>query len=104
MTFEEALHELWGDEYRETMRDIADHGADSGFPGITYYSDTVALYRAHEDEIWDKLAEMADGLGESHPLALIANFAGAKDVGSATQLANLLVWFMVEELARNVDL
>lgn len=97
--FARSLYEVWGEDYDDTMRDIASHGADAGFPGITYYRDTVALYERHHDEIWDMLAADADDMGEPHALALVATFGGARNVGSQDQLANLLVWYAAERIA-----
>lgn len=102
-TFEDALREAWGEEYDDTLRDLARHGAEGGFPGLTYYRDTVALYDAHGPEIWEALAEDADAMGLAHPLALIASFGGAGNVYSAAQLANLLVWYMAERIASAAD-
>lgn len=94
----------WMEEELEpdTIRDLANHGAEGGFPGLTYYSDTVALAERFEDEIWDALAEDADSLGYDHPLALIATFGGAANVQSATQFQNLLTWYMAERIAREI--
>jgi hypothetical protein len=103
MTFEDALRETWGEDADETFRDLARGGADAGFPGLTYYRDTVALYEAHAEEIWEALAEDADSLGEPHPLALIATFGGAAHVGSSDQLANLLTWYMAERIAHRLE-
>lgn len=102
-TFEDSLREQWGDEYDETLRYVAQHGADTGHPGLTYYRDTVALYEAHEGEIWDALHEDAGEMGLDHPLALIATFGGAVNVGSQDQLANLLVWYMAERIAHRAE-
>lgn len=85
---------------KESLPDIANHGADSGFPGITYYSDTVALYDKFEDEIWEALNEDAEDLGNSNPIELIATFNGAKNVSDATTFKNLLTWYMAERIAR----
>jgi hypothetical protein len=103
MGIEDALREHWGEDADDILRDIARGGADAGHPGITYYSDTAALYEAHEGEIWDALYQDADDLGYDHPLALIATFGGAANVGSQTQLANLLVWYMAERIANEYD-
>jgi len=85
---------------RESKGDIARHGADCGYPGITYYTDTVALYDKFEDEIWDALDEDAQSYGQTI-LELIASFNRAKDVGSGYQLKNLLVWYMCERIANS---
>jgi rubrerythrin len=100
-TFAEDLRERFGggSEADDTLRDLAEHGADAGFPGITYYRDTAAMYDAHAEEIWDALAEDADDMGLAHPLALVATFGGAANVHSQDQLANLLTWYMAERVA-----
>ena len=104
-TFAEDLIERFGggDEAESTMRDLAAHGADAGWPGLTYYRDTSAMYGDHEAEIWDALAEDADEMGLPHPLALIATFVGAGNVGNEDQFANLLCWYMAERIAREYD-
>ena len=103
-TFTEDLIERFGggDEAGATMRDLAEHGADAGFPGITYYTDTTAMYREHVAEIWEALNEDADSLGEPNPLAMIATFGGAANVHSDAQFANLLCWYMAERVAREI--
>ena len=97
-TFREDLIERFGGgtEADDTMRELAEHGADAGWPGLTYYTDTTAMYSEHADEIWQALAEDA---GESNPLALIATFGGAANVYSDAQFENLLVWYMAERVA-----
>lgn len=99
-TFEAELRELFDNE-PDTMRDLATHGAAGGFPGLTYYTDTVALHDKHEDEIWDALNEDAEDQGVTIP-ALIASFGGAENVGSMTQLKNLLTWYMAERIAHRI--
>jgi hypothetical protein len=99
VTFLEDLIERFGggEEAQDTLRDLAKHGAEGGFPGITYYTDTVAMYEAHTDEIWDALYEDSEGTGGIP--AFIAGLGGAEHVGSQTQFANLLVWYMAERVA-----
>jgi hypothetical protein len=81
-------------------RDLAAHGADAGWPGLTYYRDTAALYEQYAGEIWSLACDLADDLGEPHALAMIASFRGARDVSSHDQFANLMVWFAAEEYCR----
>lgn len=82
------------------LEDIVAHGAAAGFPGITYYHDTSKLYDEYAEEIWDQLADDAEGFGHKHPLELVATFNGAKGVYTDHQFKNLLVWYYVEEIAR----
>lgn len=83
----------------DTIRDLAEHGASAGWPGLTYYSETGKLYEEFEDEIWQALEEDTDDCGYKHPLALIAAFGSAKDVHSDAQFRNLLVWYLAERTA-----
>ena len=87
---------------KDEMKDIAEHGASCGFPGLTYYSDTVSLHDTFEDDIWDALYEECENMGSNNVMELIASFGGAKDVGSIDQFKNLLVWFMAERIAYRI--
>ncbi len=84
----------------EYLEDIASHGADAGYPHITYYTDTIKLYNRFEDEIWTALREDADDFGYKNPLELIAKFNTSAD--DDTTFKNLLVWYMVERTARQL--
>lgn len=99
-TFEEWLRETLEPT---SIEDLAQYGADTGWPGLSYYSDTVELYNEYSEEIWDALADDAEDFGHDHPLELVATFGGAKDVYSATQFKNLLVWYMAERTARRLS-
>ena len=102
-TFREWMEEQYGDDFKSTCSDIASHGVDCGFSGLTYYRETCKLYEEYENEIWDALDEDMEGMGETSILGLIASFAGAKDVGSDDQFRNLLVWYLAEKIAYAVD-
>lgn len=80
--------------------DAGNHGADAGWPGFTYYTDTVKFYEKNEDTIWELLEEEADALGEKNALALIGTFGGAKNVTDGQTFKNLLSWFTLEEIGR----
>jgi hypothetical protein len=86
---------------KESAQDIAEHGADAGYPFISYTRDTVKIYDKYEEEIWDKLNESADGQGV-HPMTLVASFGRADMATSPGGFKNLLVWFACEELAREL--
>ena len=81
------------------LKDLAAHGADAGWPGLTYYKDTCKLYEKYKDEIWEWLLEDAEECGQS-VFEMIAGFGGAKDVGSCDQFENLMVWYAAERVAR----
>jgi len=85
----------------QERQDMANHGVDGGFHHLTYYVDTARLHDKFGDEIWDKLYEDAENQG-MNIMEFIGTFNGSKDVGNLTQLKNLLVWYMAEEIAREL--
>ncbi len=88
-------------ELADYLEDIVNHGCQGGFPHLTYYSDTCALYAQHKDELFDILQEMADSTGDGNILNSIAGFNGTKNVCSATTFENLIVWACAEYVAHN---
>lgn len=91
----------WFDEnLGEWAHDIARHGADAGYPHITYTSDCVKLFNEFEDEIWEMAVTMADDMGEKNVASFIAGFKRADMLESVDTFKNLMVWFACEELAR----
>ena len=83
------------------LEDIASHGANAGWAGLTYYTDTCKLYNHFKDEVWEMLLEDAEGMGEN-VFQMMAGFGGAKDVGSCQQFENLMTWYAAERVAREV--
>lgn len=104
----------------ESLPDVMRGGADAGFCGFTYYSDTVPFYKRNRPEILELARQMADDLGEEL-IAMIAGFNCLKqnepkfrrelndEIGRAlygkigdneTTVANALAWFALEEVAR----
>ena len=96
------------------LSDIANHGVDGGFPGFTYYSDTVAFFRKHRKEITANLLTFADDMGED-PVKMVSSWRcvgpefktevgqvvyGARLTDEHTTVANALAWYAVEEIAR----
>lgn len=98
MTF----REWFRDNLSEYASDIANHGADAGYPHITYTSDTVKVFDTYGDEIWDMAVEMAESMGEKNVAALIAGFGRADMLDSLDRFKNLMVWFACEEIAREI--
>lgn len=86
---------------RQTLKDIAQHGADKGYAGLIYYHDTCKLYSRFNEEIWEMLGDDADNFGQS-PLQLIASFNSANTVCSAVTFENLLTWYAAERTARQL--
>lgn len=81
----------------QERREIITNGCGSGCAGeLIYYTDTVAFHDEYENDIWDKLYKESETQG-MNILEMISCFNGAKDVGSMTQLKNLLTWYAVED-------
>lgn len=57
----------------ENLLDIANHGANAGFAGFTYYNETVAFFKRHRAEIVELVNRMAEDLGEV-PVEMVAGF------------------------------
>ena len=62
-----------GGKYR--LADIYLHGVDGGYPGFTYYTDTVAFYKRHKTAINALVMEQADELGED-PVQMVLRWRG----------------------------
>lgn len=104
------------ENFQSIASDVASHGADSGFGGWTYYSDTTDFYKTNRDAIKELAQDMADSLGESGAPALVKGFNCLRDSatdeeigqtlygsprGHDTTVANALAWFALEEVARH---
>jgi hypothetical protein len=87
----------------DTIRDIANHGTDAGWAGLTYYSDTVVLYDAYEAEIWDAITDDASEFGAASPMAFIASWKCADGIESDATFKNACVWYMAERTSRQIS-
>lgn len=99
---------------RDSLRDVANHGADAGYPGFTYKADTVAFFRRHRATINALVERMADDLGElaidmvrgfrclgnDYTQAEIARAMYGNGGESCDTTQNALAWFALEEVAR----
>jgi hypothetical protein len=56
-----------------TLADYAKHGVDSGLPGFTYYSDTLAFFRRNRKDIVKNLELTAEESGEDI-INMVRNF------------------------------
>ena len=100
---------------KESVADVVNHGADSGFSGFCYYTETCAFYRRHRKAINQWIMELAQEFGED-AVSMVVNFNCLKseeyrmDVGrclyngrlgdSMTRVENALAWFALEESCR----
>lgn len=83
------------------LPDIASHGADSGWGGFTYTSDCVAFFNRHSDAIWAALYDDAQDMGEPI-LTMVAGFGRADMADTYDGFLNLLAWYALERVAREV--
>lgn len=107
----------------ERLPDIASHGAQSGYSGFIYYTETTAFARKNKTVILKLAEDLAQEIGEGDAAQLIAGFNCFKnDPLSPSQVArliygskprdddgqadwqyifNALAWFAAEEVARS---
>jgi hypothetical protein len=88
-------------DFLESAQDIADHGADAGWSGFTYYHDTMRFYDLCEEIIWDALDKDADAFGESI-LQFIAGFRDAHQITDLDTFKNMLAWYALETAAQEI--
>lgn len=79
------------------IRDLSEHGANAGWPGLTYTSDMVEFYAEHSDDLWELAADHADDMGETVPQIM-----ARREVSSHGDLVTFLCWFAAESLASEV--
>jgi hypothetical protein len=99
------------------LADCAKHGADGGFPGFTYYPDTLSFFRRNRHDIVETLELLAEELGEDI-IGMVQGFGvfryntspTAAGIGKAlwgagtlrddlTSLYNVFAWFCLEEIS-----
>ena len=105
------------EEFTDRAADVTNHGADGGFGGFIYYSETCAFYAKNRALILKLVKDMADSLGEG-VLEMVQNFNclgkdfSLDEIGETlygnknkhqTQVANALAWFALEEVCRAYD-
>ena len=59
----------------ESAADIAEHGADAGYPHITYNNEAAALFDRFASEIWDMAVGDADSMGHKNVAEMISTFS-----------------------------
>jgi len=101
------------DEYPEVFGDVCLSGADAGYTGFIYYSDTCEFYQTNKELIKELVKEEADGLDMSQ-IDMVKGFNCLKgidedEIGRAlygspedddTMVPNALAWFALEAVAR----
>ena len=103
-----------------SVKDVIENGADFGFPGFIYYSDTHRFAMRHRKGIVKWLKETADELGESVEDMVASfgvfrqskmdaddrqdlyNYLGGGKCEQST-ITNVMAWFALEEVCRLFD-
>jgi hypothetical protein len=83
-----------------SIRDASKHGADAGFGGFTYYTDTSAFIAANRTLVWEILSEDADEFGFDSVPAFVASFNRADLADDETGFDYLLAWYALETAGR----
>ncbi len=99
----ENFKEWFQENLSEEASDIDQHGADAGWPHITYTNDCVKLYNQYQEDIWEMLNEDVGAMGYKTPIALIATFKRIDMAFSDGGLKNLLVWYACERIAGQME-
>jgi hypothetical protein len=100
-----------------TLADCAKHGADGGFPGFTFYSDTLSFFQLNRQDIVKNMELLAEKLGEDI-IGMVQGFGvfrydtppTSASIGQVlwgtgklkddlTGLYNVFAWFCLEEVS-----
>lgn len=63
-----------------TLKDIASYGADAGFVGFTYYSDTCKFFDDNKDLIFEQLLDDRVSIGYNSLTEMLSSFKCFKGV------------------------
>jgi hypothetical protein len=85
------------------LEEVVKHGCVNGcVSSLIYYTDTIKFHDKFENEIWEMLYNEYQDFGYKNIPEYIASFNGSKDIGSIDQFKNLLAWYAVENVARQI--
>ena len=117
----EKIHEMvleqFGADFDEHAKDIADNGADAGWSGFIYYSDTVPFGQRIRTYARAELIELAEECGESSMFTMMSKWKclegfsadeiaegwySGENEGAHTAVMNALAWYALEETARDL--
>lgn len=107
-----------GSSSEHVLRMVAEHGADGGYVGFSYYVDTVQFSEQHMDLITETLLEdcreygyktmsrfvitfscLQDGFHEEEINRCLYLAVGAKNKDYYTPIMNALAWYALEKVA-----
>ena len=75
---------------KQVLNDVANYGADAGFSGFIYYSDTIEFFDNNKSLIVELMKNDAESLGEDCPFCMVANFNCLRGTVDALEVANAL--------------
>lgn len=98
--------------FKESALDVSRYGANCGYSGFIYYSETLAFFNANRREILGLLSSQARDFG-TNVVDMVAGFSCLSDIDkfdieavifgfdpldecSETQVKNALAWFALE--------
>jgi hypothetical protein len=101
----------------ELVMDVVNHGADAGYPGFTYYSDThkfamryrkliVKMLVDQAQDFDQEVVEMVSGFGafRKSPMDNVDRMELYKYIGGGrceqSTITNLMAWYALEEVCR----
>jgi hypothetical protein len=74
------------------LADCAKHGADSGFPGFSYYGDTLTFFQQNRQDIIKNLELTAEELGED-TISMVRHFGVFRyDTPPSTACIGRAIW------------
>lgn len=101
------------ESFKEMAQDVSSHGADGGFHGFIYHTDTVKFTKNNKATILEYAASEAHTFGQTM-IGMIAGFNCLKytEVEAAealynsrsenrTEMYNALAWYALEEVSRS---
>lgn len=97
------LDEQTEEDYPSAGQDLLEHGCQSGVVSdLIYYTDTVAFYDKHQEEIDEMLAEACEDCGCRPDQLFGDNWDSDDPLARGDLNKNLLAWFGFEETTRRI--
>ena len=86
--------------FQEIVKDVAEHGADQGFPGWTHYSETTKFFRKNRKTILKYVDELAS-YSRIAPVRMddLAKALYMDKGPEVERVYNIMAWFALEEVA-----
>lgn len=85
----------------DSSRDIASHGADCGWHGLTYTKDLVKLFDRFGPDLWDELSDDAKEYGCKSVAEFIASL-NSNYADTLEGFKSLVIWYFAEKVAREL--